>query len=140
MPERHGERENIDVVAGLDVFHHRPVADLLVSDRLPDDLPVGGVEGLAEFELVEVGGKSKRHVLARAAKEIAQDAESLRIVRDVVKQRARGGFAVLQQFGGVADILLPTGAGDAPQFAERVGLLNPFAQIAVGDGMFLDIT
>jgi hypothetical protein len=43
---------------------------------------------------------------------------------------------VLQQLGGKADIGLPGSAEDPPHLAERIGLLNPFAQIAVGDGMF----
>ncbi len=133
MPQRRREREHVDVVAFHDVFHHRTGLHLLVWDGVLDDFLEGGVERLAELELVQMSGKAERDVLALATEEISEHAMALGKAGDLVKQRRRRGFAVLQQLGREPDILIPGSTIDAPQLTELVDFFDIVAKIGIGN-------
>ena len=52
---------------------------------------------------------------------------------DVVEYHARPILVAQDRLGGEPDILLPAGAVDVADLAERLGSRKPFAQIVVGD-------
>jgi hypothetical protein len=131
VPDRGWETGHVHRVAFDHVLHDGAGFDHLVRQRFVGDLLKVGKERLRQFDFIEVGRQAERHVLPAAAEEIGQDAEPLRVARNIVEQCDGRFIIVLQQFGRHADVFLPGVSIGAHQLAELVGFGDPFAQIII---------
>ena len=80
-----------------------------------------------------LGREAERHLLPLAAEEIDQDAAARQRARHLLEDHAGRVLVMQDDLGGHADVLLPGQALDLADFAELAGLLDPFAQIGIGD-------
>ncbi len=131
MPDRCRELHQVDVLAGEHVLQHRAVGDDAVGDQRPV-LHEAGIAGLAEFDLGQPVRKAQRHVAPPAGEDVHDQPVARRAARHVLEQYRRPVVALDHGLGGKADILLPGRAAHHAEFAQPVGLGDPFPEIAIG--------
>jgi hypothetical protein len=137
MQEGHGEFENVDFVVAIDVLEDRTGVDEARRDRLEvlHAVAIGAHDVHRAFGL----GEAERHrQTVRRRGHARQDAEALRIARDVVEQNRRRVFRsrVIDHLGDGADFEVPIGPVDLLQLAQGVGASQPLAQVLVGSVVF----
>ncbi len=140
VPVRHRQLVEIDVLAGDDVFLHRPGCDDLRRDG-------AGEDGTADLhELPRMGIRRQPHHHGDAAVAVERRAENapaarfLRVVvLDVVEQHRLAGAGPLRQPHDGAELEVPVHLGiDFLQLARCFERGKPAAQIAEGDGFAFD--
>ena len=132
MPDRGGEFEHVDVVARHDVLEHRPVRHDLVGHQL-HVLEIGVAIGLAQLPFAQVIRKAESHVAARAGEDVEQQPKTLGTAGDVVEHHAGAVLGAQDRLRGEPDVLLPGRANDMADLAQALGMLEPLAQVVIGD-------
>ncbi len=132
VPDRGGEFEDVDVVARHDVLEHRAVRHDLVGHQL-HVLEIGLAIGLAQLPFAQVVRKAEGHVAARAGEDVEQQPKALGAARDVVEHHAGAVLGTQDRLRGEADVLLPGRALDVADLAQALGMIEPPAQVVIGD-------
>jgi len=77
--------------------------------------------------------KAERHVAARAGEDVEQQPKSLGTARDIVEHHAGAVLGAQDRLGSEADVLLPGRALDVADLAQALGMIEPLAQVVIGD-------
>ncbi len=127
MPMGHRQRQQIDVLAFVNIFHHRAAVDdprrnigRVVQTLAP---------GLNEVIAVVIEGQMRRQTLALERLMVHADEHPMagRIILDLVEQDRRIGRVARVNFRHRAHLIFPVAAFDGAQLAELVDLLHPAA-------------
>ncbi len=132
VPDRRREFEHVDVVAGQNIFEHRPGLDDLMRDGARI-LEIGLAIAVAQFPFAEIVGKAQGHVAPLAGKDVHEQAKALGATGNLVEHDAGTVLGAQHCLGRKSDILLPAGALNLAHLAEPFGISEPLAQIIIGN-------
>ena len=132
VPDRHREAGDVDFVAAHDVLEDRTVGDVCGRDarHRPHEI---AAEAFAQLDLGEIGREAERHILALTTEEVDQQAAALDGARHLIEHEAGRAVLVHRHARDEADVLLPGEPAHLFHLAEPARLVEPLAQIVVGE-------